>query len=148
MEDSIKRFNDWKNMWSDPSQMGIMNYISFNVHPEDVLILGYLFFPKFIEFDGCLFFKDNFSERNYSLWKEKLGDDRSSIEKVMNHVHVYDIFANCTDKVPDSVFEKVGKLLQFCWSIYLHHEFPNKSVIVSYINDENDYGPTLYIYQE
>lgn len=147
MEDSIGKFNNWKNQWGDPSQIGIMDYINFNIHPEDVLILGYLFFPKFIEFDGCVFFQDHFSEENYFSWKERLGNDRVAIEKVINHVHVYDVFANFTTKLEDSIFERIGRLLQLSWSIYLRREFPHKRIIVDYSNDENDYGPIVYVYQ-
>lgn len=148
MEYLVKKFTDWKNQWSDPSQMGIMNYISFNIHPEDVLILSYLFFPRLIEVDNCLFLEANFNEANYTLWVEKYGKDRLSLEKTINHIHVYDIFSNCEDDVSDSTFEEIGKLLQSSWLNHFRQNYPSKAIVVDFVNNEKEYGPTLYVYQK
>jgi hypothetical protein len=69
------------------------------------------------------------------------------IEKDINRVHIYDIFANCEDDVEDSVFERVGAMLKISWSNYLIREFPHKEIIVEYSNDQREYGPTLTAYQ-
>lgn len=145
--EKIRKFITWKKEWSNSYQMGISNYISFNIQPDDVLILSKLFFPDFIEFDTCVFLKENFSETNYFVWKEQLNNNNSLIEKVINEIHVYDIFANNDENIEEFVFEEIGKVLQYSWASHLKNIFPTKSFIVDYENNENSYGPTLIIYQ-
>lgn len=76
MEYYSKRFEDWKEKWEDPSKMGLSDYISFNIHPEDVLILSSLFFPSMIEVDDCVFFKSHYNPDSYLIWKNKFNNDR------------------------------------------------------------------------
>ena len=145
--ENIKKFNSWKNNWDNPSSLGLLNYISFNIHPDDVLILGNLFFPNFIEFDNSIFYSEHFNLNGYNEWRQKLNNDSIAIEKVINHVHVYDIFTNCTDQIDDATFKNIGKLLQLSWSMYLNKVFPDKQIIVMYSDDESEYGPTLTVHQ-
>ncbi|MBL1181578.1 MAG: hypothetical protein HND27_10775 [Bacteroidetes bacterium] len=148
MDLSIKKLNDWKSKWQNVSNVNIFDYISANIHPEDVLILSSLFFPKVIEVNGAIFLEKNYKPETYSLWVEKYGDDILTLEKMINHVHLYDIFAHCTDDIDDSVFENVGKTLQYSWEIYFKYMFPNKEIVVKYTNNENEYGPTLFVFQK
>jgi hypothetical protein len=66
-----------------------------------------------------------------------------ALEKTINHIHIYDVFANCSDNVEDTVYENIGKLLQFFWSNYLRSKFPLKTIIVEYNNGTQVYGPTI-----
>lgn len=143
---NIKRFGAWKNKWGDTGQVTLSQYISFNIHPEDVLILGSLFFPNFIEVGGCVLLSNNYNSDTFK--KMKLNSNNQSIERNINRVYIYDIFANCGDDVEEIVFERVGKLLQTSWSTYLNKEFPKKKINVDYCNNLKQYGPTLTVYQE
>ena len=144
--ENVKKFDTWKNQWEDKKSMTLSQYISFNIHPEDLLIIGSLLLPKIIEVDECILLADNFEKDIYKNLCLKL--DSQSVEKEINRVHVYDIFANCTDDVEDTVFERVGKLLQASWLNYFCREFSDKRIIVDYINDNQEYGPVLTMYQE
>jgi hypothetical protein len=148
MELSIKKFNDWKDEWQDASKINVFDYISSKIHPDDVLILSSLFFPKIIEVNDSIFLEINYNLETYSLWKKELGEDRISLEKMINHVHLYDIFAQCTDDVDNSVFVNIGKTLQYSWINHFKQILPKKEIIVDYINDESEYGPTLYVFQK
>lgn len=147
MEFSTKRFSEWQNQWHYPEKMDVFNYISFNIHPEEVLILSSLFFPKLIEVEGCIFLDSKYDYENYLLWKKEFNNDRTAMEKMINHTHIYDIFSNCTDKIEDTIFEQVGQLLQSSWSNFFCKQFPEKTIIVEYSHTESDYGPILYVFQ-
>ncbi|MFT3675207.1 MAG: hypothetical protein QM781_04845 [Chitinophagaceae bacterium] len=143
-----KRFEEWKGQWADPSKMELSDYISFNLHPEDFLIFSSLLFPELIEVDGCVFFKTHYNPDSYSRWKKALYEDRSAIEKMINHVHVYDLFDHRSGNVSESVFDEVGKLLQTSWSCYFRFKYPEWQIAVEYSNSDQDYGPTLYVYRK
>jgi len=142
----IKKYEKWRGAWENKESMTLLEYISFNIDPEDVLIIGSLFLPKFIEIDECILLADNYEEGVYRELCLKF--DNQSIEKEINCIHIYDVFANCTSNVEDAVFERVGKLLQGSWLNYLSAEFPSKQITVDYITNEKTYGPVLRIYQQ
>jgi len=61
--------------------------------------------------------------------------------------YIYTIFGHCTDKIKDSVFLQVARLLQLAWSNYFCHRFPTRKIVVECIIDEREYGPVLFFYQ-
>lgn len=147
-ETEIKKFQSWKNKCGDPDDMTIMDYISFNFHPEDLLILSHLLFPEFIEFDGCLLWKDHFNEKGYIEWMNHLNNDRRRVKKVINHLYIYDLFGGLKETVDDKTFEQVGKLLQRSWKLHLSNRFPNKKITVEYSHTDEDYGPLIVVFQQ
>ncbi|MFT3676818.1 MAG: hypothetical protein QM781_13075 [Chitinophagaceae bacterium] len=147
MEYYTKRFEDWKEKWEDSSSIELKDYISFNIHPEDVLILSSLFFPSMIEVDSCIFFKSHYNPDSYLIWKNKFNNDSKAIERMVNHVHIYDVFDHCSDTISESIFEEVARLLQKSWIYYFRSLYPDKQINVEYVSGDMDYGPTLYVYQ-
>ena len=143
--ENIHRYEVWKNRWEDPEPMDMLQYISFNIHPEDFLIAGSLMMPEFVEVKGCVFLKSNYSEDVYH--KMQSDYDPQSIEKGTNHMYVYDLFGHAPQDVENVVFERIAEFLQISWSMCLARKFPGKNMIVEYLNSENEYGPTLTIYQ-
>ena len=145
--DNIKKFRDWKNNWTSKDSLGLIEYISFNIHPDDVIILGNLFFPDFVEIEDSVFLSINFDEDIYTQLRLKSEYNKEDIEKTLNRIRVYDIFANCTDDVDEKVFEKVAELLRQSWSNHLKYKFPKRKFCVELIINEYEYGPLLLIFQ-
>ena len=143
---NIMRFDIWREKWKNKDAMNLQQYISFNVHPEDVLIIGSLMIPNFVEVENCIFLVDNFDEK---LFKQlKINHNNEYVEKNINQIHVYDLFDNCRDKVDDNTFERLGKLLKISWSSYLLYLFPKRNIIVDLIINESEYGPIITVYQK
>lgn len=143
---NVTRYLQWKAQWSDKDSIDVFSYISFNLHPEDVLVASEIFFYDFVEFENCVFIESKFSEENYYHWKKKLVS-KIAVEKVINHIHVYDLFANCTDEVDESVFVDIGKRIRKILQLLLQSQYPNKNIIVEYLNDDSTYGSTVRFYQ-
>jgi len=57
--EEIDKYIKWKDRWSKKDNIDIYQYISFNIHPDDILIIGKLLFPETIEIDLMPYFKDN-----------------------------------------------------------------------------------------
>lgn len=143
----IKKFTDWKNSWISKESLGLIDYISYNIHPEDVIIIGNLFLPELFEIDDFIFLSINFDSDIYNNLKLNNNYKKEEIEKNINRIHLYDIFANCTDSVDESIFNKVGELLRLSWLNHLKNKFPYRKINVELIIDDNEYGPVLVIYQ-
>jgi hypothetical protein len=145
---NIKKYSIWKNKWEDQSAINLQQYVSFNIHPDDVLIVGKLFFPDIIEVNECVFLMDNYDKNVYQKIRTQYRDDNKLIERTINHIYIYDYFANCKDNIDNTTFEYVGNVLRFSWQIYFSKVFPEKEFVVEYNNDEQEYGPTLTFYHK
>ena len=130
--EEIDKYIKWKDRWSKKDNIDIYQYISFNIHPDDILIIGKLLFPEIIEIEDCIFLKDNFDDFLYKNLKKKL----------------YDLFAHCADTIDDKLFRKIGEFIQFSWNIYFKHKFPNKNIVIEYISNPYNYGDVLSFYVE
>lgn len=145
---NIKRYSIWKDKWEDKSAISLQQYISFNIHPEDILIVGKLFFPEIIEVNECVFLKDNFDKDVYEEISTQYKNDNNLIERTINRIHIYEYFAQCEDSIDDTIFENVGNMLKFSWQIYFNKVFSEKEIVVEYNNNELEYGPTLTFYHK
>jgi len=85
--------------------------------------------------------------RFFSLWLSKYNGDVCAVEKIMNHTHLYDIFAGCSDDVDDVVFEQLAEVVALSWRLVLKDKFPESKFVVDVSNSDQDYGPTVTFYQ-
>ena len=63
-------------------------------------------------------------------------------------MHVYDLFANCTDEVNEQVFVELAKKICGLWQLKLAEQYPDIEFVIKYSNTDADYGPTAVFYQE
>lgn len=147
-EKILPKFLEWKKQWDNPEDMSVRDYVSFNVHPEEALMVGAVLQPTFREVDGCIFLDDKFEENNYRQWRKEFDGNKGRLEKLINHVHIYDLFANCNEDVEDDVFEKFGELLKTSYSLALKAMYPEREFIVSLTVGDMDYGPVLLFFEK
>lgn len=105
--EEIGKYIEWKNRWSQKDNIDIYQYISFNIHPDDILIIGKLLFPEIIEIENCILLKDNYDYFLYENLKKKYNNS-SEIEFEINKLYLYDLFAHCTDITDDKLFKNIG----------------------------------------
>lgn len=106
------------------------------------LAVGYttIFCPDFVEFEGYVL-RDGFSLESLRGFEEQTGNDRKSVEWVMNHWHISSLHAFSKDdaQVPDEVFEArlrfLGRKLTEIHQAKLAWQFPEKKFRVEF-NDE------------
>lgn len=147
MSYNLDRYELWKKQWSDQSLLDFSVYISERIHPEDFLISSKIFFPDFIEVNDCIFLSDRYVESNFDSWMEKL-KNKSSVESIINHVNIYDLFSGSDHNVSDSIFIQIANVLKISWELSLSRGFLDKSFIVKTSFSEMEYGPTLTFYQD
>lgn len=140
------KLKEWGEACSPPFENPHMAQINFDRTPIEVMSIGRFLLPEFVEFRDGIFLKSQFNEERVSEWIEKL-QDISKVEKMMNHIHIYDVFGYAED-VTDEEFLQVAKLLQRSWSIALLTVFPNDQFAVSLQSSERDYGPVVSFYRK
>src|SRR5437867_1492219 len=61
------------------------------------LAVGYsrVFWPEFVEHEGCILFED-FSLETYSAFMKQCNGDRARVEALMNHLHLVYLHAGAT----------------------------------------------------
>lgn len=136
-----QRLIEWGNQCSPPLELPWLSQINFERSPVDILSVGRLLLPEFTVFNQGVFLKMQFNEKSYQQWSKKF-DDLSSIERMINHAHVYDLFGQASD-ASEEEFLLVAKLMQRTWFIALSLAFPDSQFDVLLSNSEQDYGPTI-----
>jgi hypothetical protein len=113
------------------------------------LAIGYsrLFWPDFVEHEGCVFFA-SFSPESYREWTAALDGDRRGIERAMNHRHVASYFSHAGRDAADEQLVYLGRVLRDAWQTKLARDFPGRAFVVSFaegpFEDQADYEVTFW----
>jgi hypothetical protein len=148
------KFRDLLSDWSEPvsvvswadeisprPNLPWFAYLNNHVHPDIVTVIGRLLIPAFVEYEGGVFLRDRFSLDGYSRWKAELGET-VAVEKIINHQHVYDLFAT-DEEILDASFQSVANLMAQTLRLALTGSFPERRFIVYTSNSDQDYGPVV-----
>lgn len=103
-----------------------------------------LFWPDFIEVEGCIILREKYIPSSFETWWKQLDGDRTAVESVLNHVHLWDLFSG-DENIPEGGLEYLGGVLRCCWECSLRQAFPGHTFDVRLAVDADEYGPTLYV---
>ncbi|GAA3190150.1 MULTISPECIES: hypothetical protein [Streptomyces] len=139
-------FRRWRAEWRDEG-LSPAHYLDFEGGLRAVLVAAWLFCPETVAYRGCVFLKERFCRGTVDDWFAKPGDDRQRIEAVVNHVELWDTFANTPLTDGDRLGEELPQLalaLGECWRGVLSVRHPERKITVE-VSDEEDgsYGPTV-----
>ena len=101
-----------------------------------------LFWPDFIEHDGCVFLA--FNQQRYDEWLEQCGGDREQVEATMNHRHILDVLPQAVEEPTRDLVLTVGWLLRDVWEAKLRRDFPERAFTVRF---PEDYSEDLLDYE-
>lgn len=103
------------------------------------LAVGYsrLFWPEFVEHEGCVFFAD-FSVESYRGFMQQCKGDRRRVEIVMNHRHVFSYFSHMGGSATEAQIIYLGRVLRDIWQAKLAHDFPDRTFVVSFPEDPSE----------
>ncbi len=136
-----KRLRDWGEKFSPPLDNPWMSQINFERTPDEFMSVARLLLPEFIVHQGGVFLRSQFTEASFDQWFVEL-KNLTAVERMLNHVHVYDVFGNA-DNATEEEFLQVAKLLHRTWDFSLSKVFPEHQFDVDIYNSEQDYGPTI-----
>lgn len=143
----LRRYPAWRNSWENKDAIDVFSYISSECNPEDFLIFCKVLFPDFIEERNAIVLAKNFDENTFNVWFSQLNGSVSEVEKILNHTHIYDIFAGCPDDVEELVFEQLSEVIASSWRLILRDKFPDRNFVVEATCSEQQYGPIVTFFQ-
>jgi len=132
--------------WNDGRGIDLEGYLSCMGNYELAIAFGHFFWPTFVEHDGCLF-RGHPNVEIYEQWKAQMGDDKSAIEGMMNHVHILDLFPNVEKPPTRDHIVYIGRQLRDMWSAKVRNDFPHLDVVVEFFDGGEDlleYQITLF----
>ena len=100
-----------------------------------------------MEFDGCIL-QTGFKEEYYHGFLKQTGGNKQSVEAVMNHRHILDVFAQESPRPTREQVVYLGRLLKEMWAAKLQRDFPGRRIVVSFpeegCEDLLDYEISVY----
>jgi hypothetical protein len=124
------------SLWNDGKGADIDVWLSSIADFEHAIAYAELFWPEFIELDGCVF-HHRVNEEYYRNWLNTCDGNKTSVETVINHVHILDCFPNAKKAPTREQIIHLGRKLKEIWQAKLTRDFPDKTIIVSF--PEEDY---------
>ncbi|MFL9813613.1 hypothetical protein D7241_10185 [Stutzerimonas sp. VN223-3] len=123
------------------------SYLSSKCNPEDVLLSCKLFFPDLIVVGDGVFLESKYDSSVIDSWFKKFGGDLRSVEKMVNHIHLYDVFDGCAEEVDNRVFEQLADVMALSWRMVLSDKFAKRKFEVEVSNSDQSYGPVVTFYE-
>lgn len=105
------------------------------------------FFPDFIVDGGGVFLESKYDGDVVKSWLEQFDGDLQATERMINHMHIYDVFEGCSEGVDDRVFEQLAEVIALSWRLVLREKFADKKFSVLVSNSDQDYGPVVTFFQ-
>ena len=140
------KFRRWQQEFQDES-LTLWDYVTANADIEIVGAAATLFWPAVIEHEGCILLQDQFSEPAFAQWRNYYQGDIPAIERMMNHLHLVDLFVNSYEQESLPTLDFVGQIMARCWRSALHEQFPDRQFEVEYAANLQDDGPTITFFQ-
>ncbi|WP_189089804.1 hypothetical protein [Deinococcus ruber] len=140
----LPRLAEWQSLVERPFSLSDLLYPDGNLDLS--VAFAQLFWPTFMEIDGCVLRKERYSPDNFQSWMQSTNRDRRQVESLLNHLHVYDLFRDDKEYSLE-VYEYVAKILCRTWQVALSEQFPDKQFIFHYVTEPDDYGPIIYFWQ-
>ena len=124
-------------LWNNGQGIDIESWLSCVGSYEHAVAYGRLFWPEFTIHDGCVLFA-GFNEESYRGFMESTNGHKRSVETVMNHRHILDLFPDVSEDPSEELIVYLGRLLKDMWAAKLARDFPERRIIVSFPEDPGD----------
>jgi hypothetical protein len=115
-------------------------WLSFSGSFELTIAFGTLFWPEFTIYDDCVFFAPftEASRKSYLGFMEQTKGHKRSVEAVMNHQHIVDLFPSADIPPTREQVLFVGRMLQDVWQTKLNRDFPERTIRVFFPDDHSE----------
>lgn len=133
-KDILTEYNDWKSNDKDKAY-DIGSYLSQYYEMNAAIAFSKLYFPDFVEKDGCIILGFRYSEQIFYQWFKKFEGDIKKTEYMCNFYDVQDYFLNNeveyeSEEIYFKAVDEFAKALKTAWEINLKILFPNRKMIV------------------
>ena len=145
----IPELKDWKK--KNGESFDIQDWIACEGNIKLAIGFSSIFWPDFLEHDGCVLLASRFSLKSFNDWtKAEYVMHYGQIESVFNHSHLVDFFSWENQKeINIDQIRYLGNMLKQMYQSKLKSDFPEKVFEVAFNGDEDyedlyDYEITFY----
>lgn len=126
-------YQEWKtNQDPEPRAEGVLDYLYFESDHEMAAAFSKLFWPDFVEVEGCVFLAERFPKLSMSAeeFSRKMQENPRSIEFTVNYLNIPYIFfndgRNNLEFFSPELFVYMAQVLLVCWKHALQEAFPDR----------------------
>ncbi len=127
----------------------IAEYLNLKYDINAAVSFSKLYFPDFIEKEGCVILAFRYNEDIYNQWKLKFNGNKSEIERMCNFYEVNDYFDFTKNEYNsaehyEKYLQQLSCALRTSWQINLNLLYPNRKFIVEVFEEYETKRITLY----
>lgn len=124
----------------------IWDYLSLSANADLAAAFFKLFWPDFVEIDGCIILGHNYSVEGFARWLKHYHGDKAKVEAMVNHVHILDLFPSSPkeDEHKEELHEFLARAFTLSWKAALRAAFPGKRFVFTLTHG---YGPEVSFHQ-
>lgn len=135
MHSEFDELIDELRCWNNGTGIGVLEWLSGIGSFEQAVAYAALFWPEFLEHDGCVFVR-YVSDVDYQRWLLVLGGDKTKVEELINHFHIEDMFKNVPVPPSDKQAVFIGNKMREMLESKLARDFPERQFIVQLSEDK------------
>lgn len=117
------------------------SFIRANSTIAEAVALSMIAWPTLVKYRDGVFLEMAFDREVIDDWFARL-DGPGSVESMVNHVHVWDLFAVSGDSEDDAA-AYLASVIAETWLVAAGKQFPEISFDVVVTNAAEEYGPTV-----
>lgn len=105
-----------------------------------------LIYPRFLQVEGCTILEEQYDKQSFRTWFEHFNGDVANVERMINHLHLWDLFKPSKEEISDDIMRAFGSTLEITWALAAEAQFPGRNMQGSFDWEEVDYGPTITVF--
>ncbi|MET9698578.1 hypothetical protein ABZY31_16845 [Streptomyces sp. NPDC006529] len=133
------KIKSWADEWG-----GGLDYVDYVKGNGDLALLAAfsrIFWPRFVEVQGCVLWDRVYEESNFALWRENLSGDVRRLEATLNRVRVWQLVESRDVDEDVRALNYVAESIARAWRAALCVEFPGRAFDVGVVHSED--GPIV-----
>lgn len=143
----LKEYKEWAD--SNKNNWEITSYLNLKYDMNAAIAFSKLYFPDFIEKEGCIILGFRYDEEIFKEWYKHFNGDVSEVERICNRYELMDFFE--INRNPDEKLDfynlqidEFANILKRSWEINCQLLFPDRKIVVDVYDEYDSTRITLY----
>jgi hypothetical protein len=143
----LKEYKQLENL--NPGSWDIGEYLNLKYDINGAIAFSKLYFPDFIEYDGCVILGFRFNKLIFKQWYDKFNGNKSEVERMCNFYEIKDYFhlnqvSYSNEEEYNKALTAFAAILKSSWEINLRILYPSQSFQVDVFEEYDTIRITLY----
>ncbi|WP_326590782.1 hypothetical protein [Streptomyces sp. NBC_01294] len=133
------KIKTWVDEWG-----GDLDYVDYVKGNGDLALLAafsLVFWPRFVEVQGCVLWDRVYEKSNFADWYENCSGDTRKIEMTLNRLRVWQLVESRDVEEDSQALKFAAERIARAWRAALYVEFPGRDFVVG-VDDSED-GPIV-----